>query len=458
MTEHDAVRTSWFAGKAIAAFAMALAFAMAIACATVAPDAAYASVKRGTMEISTVGEVTLDCGTSASVECLVAPASRRQGACCSTDYCLSGCDVGLGCLDADGFCTCLGGGYFTTYATCAVTSSAPNVARASWSGGVLTVKGYHEGTATISVTAKMSLWVSSTATISVVVGPPAGSTGDGTNAEDGSGTGTDEQAGTSADGTGEGMNTEDGSSAGVDEQAGASTGDGVASGSESAGQSSSGSTSQASSGTKGSSKSSSSKTSPSSNKSASSKPSTTPGERASSKPSTTLEKGASSQPSTTLEESASSQPSTSPEESSSKSTPTSSSVKVTKAASGGTSGSASVVSVGASTNATSQDVAVEAVEQETEGDEAEEAEGADGAEQANETKTDAADFKLENQDAAAMAVAPASSGSSSSTSPLGGTAIGAMIALAAAGSTMRYRKSVRERVALYDDDDDYDDE
>lgn len=159
------------------------------------PVSAYATITRGTMGVIVDSSVTVQVGGSTVLNCEPSPSSERQRPCCSTDYCPSGCEAGGsgGCLDSNGFCTCLGGDYYTAYATCTVSSDAPNVVRAKWSNGVLTIRGYTKGTANLRVSAKLSLWITKTVTVKVTVTEKPG--GSGTS---GNGSGSSNKGGSSA--------------------------------------------------------------------------------------------------------------------------------------------------------------------------------------------------------------------------------------------------------------------
>ena len=171
-------------------------------------DDAYAIVNRGTLSISMPAGVSVTTGDSADVSCAPSPFSDAQLPNCLTDYCPSGCDFyNGGCADADGQCTCNGGGYTTYYADCVVFSSNPSVARASWSDGTLHVVGYSAGECTIDVLATLRLWTDAESSIEVTVADaavdPEPDPGSGTSTSTGTGTSASTDTGASANvGTG----------------------------------------------------------------------------------------------------------------------------------------------------------------------------------------------------------------------------------------------------------------
>ena len=150
---------------------VAVTFICCVSIVLCLPLSANATITRGTMSVKVDSSASVKQGESVSINCELNPASEWQLPCCSTDYCPSGCEAGgfSGCLDYNGFCTCLGGSYYTAYATCSVSSSAPNVARASYHNGILTIRGYAVGTATLRVSAKLTLWVTKTENVKVTV-------------------------------------------------------------------------------------------------------------------------------------------------------------------------------------------------------------------------------------------------------------------------------------------------
>ena len=178
------------------------------------PATALATINFGTVTVSVPGSVSVVAGQSASVSCGVSPASHSQAPNCFTSYCPSGCGFGAAegtdCRDANGQCTCFGGGYTTYYPSVSVSSSNPAVARASYSGGVLTVTGYSAGTTTLSVSADLRLWSSGYGSISVTVSDPAPAVPDPP-----SGDGSDSGSGGSGGGASAGSDSGGGARAGT---------------------------------------------------------------------------------------------------------------------------------------------------------------------------------------------------------------------------------------------------
>lgn len=152
--------------------AMAL-FSVAIASSLMIPNAAFAVVNLGTVSVSMQGSVSVASGSSVAVAAYANPAYSDQLPNCMNSYCPSGCDfgnTGQSCEDkATGQCTCYGYGYSRYYPSCTVSSSDSSVARASWSGGTLSIAGYAPGTATITVYPSMRLFSSAPASIEVNV-------------------------------------------------------------------------------------------------------------------------------------------------------------------------------------------------------------------------------------------------------------------------------------------------
>lgn len=158
--------------KKIKRMALAL-FSVAIASSLMIPNAAFAVVNLGTVSVSMQGSVSVASGSSVAVAAYANPAYSDQLPNCMNSYCPSGCDfgnTGQSCEDkATGQCTCYGYGYSRYYPSCAVSSSDSSVARASWSGGTLSIAGYAPGTATITVYPSMRLFSSAPASIEVNV-------------------------------------------------------------------------------------------------------------------------------------------------------------------------------------------------------------------------------------------------------------------------------------------------
>ena len=149
-----------------------------------APGTAWAYFSYPAPSISVPELVELYSGDSQQVTCAVDPLSERQLPGCGMAECPQACDglenpqtgVTGGCLNADGWCTCAGTMYSTVQTNVSVSSSNPSVARASWAGGVLSIKGYKAGSVTITVNAALAKHESASAQVHVeVVAPPAAS-------------------------------------------------------------------------------------------------------------------------------------------------------------------------------------------------------------------------------------------------------------------------------------------
>lgn len=175
--------------------AMAL-FSVAIMSLLMIPNAAFAVVNLGTVSVSMQGSVSVASGSSVAVAAYANPAYSDQLPNCMNSYCPSGCDfgnTGQSCEDkATGQCTCYGYGYSRYYPSCTVSSSDSSVARASWSGGTLSIAGYAPGTATITVYPSMRLFSSAPASIEVNVygqqaGAPTATPSTGGSSDSGSG-------------------------------------------------------------------------------------------------------------------------------------------------------------------------------------------------------------------------------------------------------------------------------
>ena len=138
--------------------------------------------------------VSLEAGESENVTVSISPSSDRQLPGCGMPECPQSC--GEGCLNADGECTCGGTTYQTYYARGEVSSSNTGVATASYSNGVLSIRGVSQGTATITVTASLRQYNSTSDSIEVTVakkssgqssaGSSSESTGDSSSSPEGS--------------------------------------------------------------------------------------------------------------------------------------------------------------------------------------------------------------------------------------------------------------------------------
>lgn len=129
--------------------------------------------------------ISLTTGSSSSVALTIDPSSESQLPGCGMSICPQACNgletpegVMGGCLNEAGWCTCGGTGYYTEYTQVTVSSSNPYVARASASGGALSIQALSPGTATITVYATLAKHVDTSASMTVTVSDPAPSSSD----------------------------------------------------------------------------------------------------------------------------------------------------------------------------------------------------------------------------------------------------------------------------------------
>ena len=134
-------------------------------------SSSYAYFERGTVGVS-LGQnsVSLEQGKSISISVGVNPSESKQLAGCGMAECPQTC--GEGCLNKDGECTCAGTDYQTYKTNVTSTSSNANVARASYSNGVLNIKALAEGTAVITVKASLRQFNEGSARVEVRVSRP----------------------------------------------------------------------------------------------------------------------------------------------------------------------------------------------------------------------------------------------------------------------------------------------
>lgn len=155
---------------------------------TVIRASAYYNLGTVTLSLGS-SSVSMDAGKSITISATASPASHAETPGCGMPQCPQTCGT-TGCADANGQCTCAGGTYATYTANVAVTSGNTAIARAAWSGGVLTITGVSPGTTTIKAQAALREYTSSSEqTITVTVtrasggvsgsGSTGGSTGGG---------------------------------------------------------------------------------------------------------------------------------------------------------------------------------------------------------------------------------------------------------------------------------------
>ncbi len=146
---------------------LSLCLAAALACSQIA-FVSMAYFDRGDVKVK-IGKssVSMEAGDSETVTVSISPSSDRQLPGCGMPECPQSC--GEGCLNPDGECTCAGTTYQTYYVRGEVSSSNTGVATASYNNGVLSIKGVSPGTATITVTASLRQYSSTSDSIEVNV-------------------------------------------------------------------------------------------------------------------------------------------------------------------------------------------------------------------------------------------------------------------------------------------------
>ncbi len=129
--------------------------------------------------------LSLTTGSSGTVSVSVDMWSESQLPGCGMSVCPQECGnlstpggVVGGCLSADGWCQCAGVTYVTAYTQLSVASSNPSVARASISGGALSISAYSPGTATITVYSSLAKHAEGTGSMTVTVSEPSSSSPD----------------------------------------------------------------------------------------------------------------------------------------------------------------------------------------------------------------------------------------------------------------------------------------
>lgn len=138
------------------------------------PQSAFAYYDRGSVGLALgSGSVSVQAESSTSVSVTVSPASDGQTQGCGMAECPQTCPAE--CLDTNGQCICAGNAYTTYYPSVSVTSSNGGVATASYSGGAVQIYGNAQGSATITVTASLRQFATSSTTINVQVTPSSSS-------------------------------------------------------------------------------------------------------------------------------------------------------------------------------------------------------------------------------------------------------------------------------------------
>ena len=177
--------------------AITAALALATACALCFPAQAFAYFAKDPVGVYLgAGSLSLTSGQTGTVSVSVDMWSEQQLPGCGMAECPQACgnlttpwgEVG-GCLNAAGWCQCAGTSYITAYTTLSVSSSNPSVARATVSGGVLSVQAYSAGTCTLTVYSSLSKHREGSTTMTVNVSDPVSAAPSGGGASGGSGSG-----------------------------------------------------------------------------------------------------------------------------------------------------------------------------------------------------------------------------------------------------------------------------
>lgn len=177
---------------------LSLASALALISVLCIPSAALAYFSKPAVGVYLgASSISLVSGSSNTVSVSVDMWSESQLPGCGMAECPQGCGniatpdgVVGGCLSADGWCTCAGSSYVTAYTQLSASSSNPSVARASISGGAMTISAYSPGSATITVYSSLSKHADGATSMTVNVpeeassNVPADSSGSSASASD----------------------------------------------------------------------------------------------------------------------------------------------------------------------------------------------------------------------------------------------------------------------------------
>lgn len=130
---------------------------------------AWAYFDRGPVKVNAAqSNVSVAVGKSITVSVSTSPSSDKQLPGCGMAECPQSCGE-KNCLNAYGECTCAGTTYKTYYTDVNVSLGNSSVAKASYSNGVLTIKGVSAGETDIKVTAMLRQYTSTSQTIHVAV-------------------------------------------------------------------------------------------------------------------------------------------------------------------------------------------------------------------------------------------------------------------------------------------------
>lgn len=205
------IKKTRFARITVALFAVAFALSMLVP----ARAFAYFSLSPVGVYLGT-SSVSLTQGEARTVSVSVDMWSEQQLPGCGMSICPQGCGnlanpttgVVGGCLNDAGWCTCGGTTYYTEYTKLSASSSNPSVARASISGGSMTVQAYSPGTTTITVYCSLAKHQESSTSMTVSVAAPSKPSTDKPSGSGSSGSGSSSSSGSStSSGSGSGSST-----------------------------------------------------------------------------------------------------------------------------------------------------------------------------------------------------------------------------------------------------------
>lgn len=129
----------------------------------------FAYFQRGSVGVyAGQSSVSVTQGSSAAVSLSFSPSSSSQLPGCGMAECPQSCGE-KNCLDPNGECMCAGTAYSTYYTTASAYSSNTSVATASVSGSTVYISGISPGSATITVTASLRQFTSTSTSIYVSV-------------------------------------------------------------------------------------------------------------------------------------------------------------------------------------------------------------------------------------------------------------------------------------------------
>lgn len=132
---------------------------------------AWAYIDQGPVGVEIAqGEIALETGQDAAIACTITPEYSDQLSGCGMATCPQNCTEG--CLDENGQCVCGGRDYQRWYTQVTTMSTDPSVARAGYSGGVLSVSAYEPGQATITISTSLRQFQGTSVTLHVTVSLP----------------------------------------------------------------------------------------------------------------------------------------------------------------------------------------------------------------------------------------------------------------------------------------------